>query len=155
MAVGHTELLELVRGIVATDSAQRDEAADRCTDHPKSCSALEADLLVRVLVVTRTVEPDPKCQEAQPNAIADIVEWHDIPFEAVAPLRALRENDFGDRRLGISPTFWRGTAEAPKRPTEVDRPSPSPSSAIASVVVSEGARVTQLVHMLLEILTTR
>jgi hypothetical protein len=91
-------VLDLVHGITSPDAAVRGRSADEVTDVHRALSAADIGLIVHVLVSARERERDPRCQEAQLHALAELAEWHDLPPEPVSRLASLDPTPALDQR---------------------------------------------------------
>jgi hypothetical protein len=102
MSGGSRLVFELIHGISDPNSKLREEAAEAIVDVFRSLSDFETAILGAVLVIARTVETDPTCQEAQMNALAELHEWGRLPAETLDPLRALDRSTL----VGSELEYW-------------------------------------------------
>lgn len=82
-------VLRLTHAITSPARKSREEGAAQVTDVVRDLGAEEAVVLAHVLVAARLVEPDAGCREQQLHSLSTLAEWHDLPQEAVARLRAV------------------------------------------------------------------
>jgi hypothetical protein len=82
-------MVPLLRSLLAADAGRRDRAADEVTDWLTSYGEAEATTLARVLAWATTLETDASAQEAQLNAISELVTVGGVPADVVASVGAL------------------------------------------------------------------
>lgn len=88
-------ILGLIHGISALRAADRGNSADAVTDVVQDLPEQEADLLPRLLVMVRLIEPNSNCRESQLRALAELAGWHAFPSTVLTPLVAIRGEAVG------------------------------------------------------------
>jgi hypothetical protein len=82
-------VVRLVHSISSLSADERDEGAAQVTDVVRDLSVEDATVLAHVLVATRLVETNARCQEQQLHSLATLAEWHDLSAEVLNRLRFL------------------------------------------------------------------